>query len=273
MKQILLYMVFHCICSICNAQANKDSIKREIERINHNYDNASYIAFDADIILSSDTVLGYYDRDKQWLKFILNGSSYYYATAEAEFLQDDTLSVTAYRNEHSMIVAPRNKKVSNSLPLNGFKDSALYFYFLHYDATITELSSGDREINIFTDSVWAMYRKITIRYNPVTYYLSYTAFKYNDLASANPRSYDTLGAPLLDSLPTLSKKLEMHFHSYRFVTGDDIIHHRKYVFFDRIRKRYVATGAYKGYRVITTGLSHVGSYLNDPTYVDPSSNE
>ena len=260
-KRIIIIVAITCFSGKLFAQPGPDSIKNEIKRINTVYDSAAYLAFDVTAALTSDTSSGYYENDQDLVTYMLNGKNCFYSTKEAEYVQDDSFAITTFREEHTMYLTKTGTNTKELLPMKGFNDSSLYYYFLYYHVSLVNNAQGQNEITMTTDSTWALYKKNVIKYRPENHYMINADFYFSGVTSEEPEDSFFIAHP--EKLPVLSKKLSMQFSNYRFMTDGSVFNYKNYVWFDRTRKEFIAKGAYKGYRVITTNLPETTNYLNE----------
>jgi hypothetical protein len=236
-------------------QSNITTVTQQINSINNAYQNASFLMFDMDVILTSDTINSYYENDKELVHYVLNGNSFYYATEEAEFMQDDTFSITAFNKEQMLIVAKQERNIKTLLPLRTFNDTSLQYYFQYYNVSTATLADGDKQIEFITDSAWAFYKQIRIKYDPDNYLLSEVEFRYNDEATAKLDENND-GVVVNETLPLLAKKLFIQCRNYQFTTNGKALTYQNYIYYDRLKKEYTGSGKYKGYRVLTSNVSN-----------------
>lgn len=256
MKRKFIAVIFlYFMSAYAFGQSNHEYIKSEMNKINSVYDSAKFLAFDVNIHLTSDTVLGYYDNETDVMNYVLNGRNFFYRTRAAEFMQDDSFAITTFNEEHTMYVTRSQSKSKSSLPLKGFTDSALQYYFQYYQVQIEDVQGGEKKIIFTTDSAWAQYKKIVIQYRPENYLMSSVEFSFKDVATPKYDQSDSSGYDVPENLPILSKKLQMRLKNYTFVSNADMLKYGRYVYFDHARQEYIARGNYRGYKVITSNIS------------------
>ena len=255
-------MLTLCSIQFSIAQPTLASVTQEINQINAAYQTGSFLAFDIDVTLQTDTVLGYFENQADQVNYVINGNHFYYASGEAEFMQDDSFAITTYNKEQIMYLVRKGQDIKSLLPLKNFNDSSLYYYFQYYTVTAGPAANGEEEISFVTDSSWAHYKKIRMQYDAGTHLLSEVEFWFND--PATPRyDEDSLGNLLPETPPTLAKKIRMKFGQYRFVANGEIFNHRRYVYYDRMKKEYMGTGKYKGYRVMASNITNYTNKRDD----------
>lgn len=236
--------------------SHPDSVKLELNKINRYYDSASFLAFDVSVLLTSDTLLGYFEYEHQAGKYMLNRNNIFYQIGTTEYMQDDSFAVTTYNDEHLIYLSGRTVKNSSALfPVKQLTDSAFQMFLSYYTLSVDD-SAAERRIHFRTDSTSVLYKTIDINYYS-TGSIASLGFSFKDFA--DQKENDSAGVVL----PVLTKRLTMKFDNYHFLNTGDVFRYSNYVYYDRERHEYVGTGRYKGYRVITSNLANTALNFND----------
>ena len=255
-KLIIIIGLLQITTASFSQSSNPDSVISELKKINAFYDSAVFLGFDVNVLLTSDTVAGVFEHDHQTGTYMLNGKNVFYRIGETEYMQDDSFAITTYNQEHIMYVTKQMIKGNSSLfPINGFSDSAFQFFLSYYNVSVID-SGAERSIHFITDSASVLYKTININFYPGRNMLSSFDFSFKAAADAQPANGSS-------AVPELTKTLSMKFDNYHFLTSGDVFNYRNYLFYDRERHEYLATGKYKGYKVITSNLENTVNDFND----------
>ena len=208
------------------AQNNSlSNVKRILTNINSNIDKAEYLAFDVEIDLTSDTVLGKYESDSKKVNYILHKSNVYYAVDGVEYMQNDSFVVSVYEQEKMILLTKQFINKNSSLfPLKSFSESALDQLASYY--TITTFKSGsDSVIKFYSDSAAIAYKTIEVYYQPQSFTINKLTMGFMQPLTFNNdnNTQDTSNTPpVVDTLPPpiVNKFITMKFVNYRFVEKD-----------------------------------------------------
>jgi hypothetical protein len=251
---LFLFLAFFFKNSNCQTE-DLQQIKEDLYSINKNFDSSHFLSFDSEIVLSSDTVFGRYESERQFATYILNGKNIYYKVGGMEFMQNDSLTITASDQEQMMVVTKQSfRSKADLFPLRQFVDSVLNYFVDKYRISITG-SDTIKRIKFVANVADLPFTAIIIDYYDQTKLLKAIEISYRQQPNFDDYN-DSISAPSVPKIATspIGKKLSMFFNSYRFIDNEEVFKDHSYILFDRIRKQYVSTGKYKDYRLISTNL-------------------
>ena len=240
------------IASFVSAQANLDSIKTELYKVNRVFDSSSYLGFNVNIQYTSDTLYGRFEHEEMSGKYVLNNRNLYYKMGNIEFAQNDSFAYSIYHDERMMMMT-KDIMASNSLlfPLKEFVDSVITLYDSLY--TISMYTVDESQVIAFTAiSNNVPYKRFAIYFEPESHYPD--KFEMTMIGSLD-NLYDIPDsiAQLIRVRP-VEKRITMTFSNYYHPKTLEMFDNTSYVFFDRQRKKYKPAEKFKAYRFITNGV-------------------
>lgn len=256
---IFLFLLFYNFLGGAFSQVLTETQARtELGRINKVFDSASYLGFDVDMTLSSDTVLGYSESDHELTKYVLNKGNMYFMISNIEFIQNDTISMSIYNEEKQIFIDRKSTKENSSVfPLREFTDSTLSYLFNYYNNSYT-FNEGIATLTFTTDSLNMPYKSFSVEYDSTSYILTSLSMTFSQAVEELKESDSSMV-----NHPILSKTLKLNFANYHFAEDLGVLDPGKYLFFDRVRMEYRGREKYKGYQVLGSNLGNSQLIHND----------
>lgn len=242
---------------------NIDSVRAVLQKINKVFDSAQYLAFDVNINLNTDTVFGRSETDHQLAQYVLNGKNIFYNVGGIDFMQNDSLSITAYTTENVLFISKQSIQNNSELfPIKAFEDSMLNAFFNYYVISITATNEGKR-LSFISDSTEIPYKKIVIEYEEDHFFP--TKMEFSFMALPETSQEDDSSITILNAMPAqlIQKTISMGFSNYRPVADLKLFNEDNYFYFNPIRKEFEAVGKYLGYRVIASNMESTAVGHND----------
>lgn len=232
-------------------EANLDTVKAELYKVNKVFDSSRYFSFDVLFKSGTDTSFGKFETTVEQGHYMLNRNNYYFKMGEEEFIQTDSFFISLYNNDRVMIATREDPMPPGErFPLRLFLDSIITLYDSAYIIKAGETDSI-RYISFVAKNDSLPYSRFSIQYLPVSYFPVSMEFE-------NLSELDTTALP--DSLASKVKikkirnRLVMEFSNYQFPQSLEVFNSARYFLYDRFRKQYKLTTAYKGYRLMTNGM-------------------
>ena len=233
-----------------NSQSLLDSAKAELLKINKVFDSSRYTAFDVDILYSTDTVYGSFQRQEKKVEYQLNNRNYYFKTDDVIYMQNDSFTVNIDNEQKNMLVTKNiYSDLSNQFMLKDFINHSVNAYDSLYVLTINTVDSTTQKISfnakpgILNDSMPG-YSSFSLTYDTDYYYPVKIEFVLSEkLQGLNP----AVDQPL-------TQKMEIRFNNFRPLESTAIFSDNNYFYFDLSLKRYMPVENYKDYRFLTAGM-------------------
>jgi hypothetical protein len=171
-------LVMACLVT-SGLQAQLDSVKAHMQRINTVYDSARNMAFDVEYSYNSDTVYSSTQRLEKAGTIMLGGPGrYYYKQSLSEVMQNEKVLVSLMIPERLVIVTRnQNRKGPNNMPFREKFDTLIANNFYGYTTSLVQGTTPD-SINCLvitaTDSL-AIYKKIKLFYRKSNYFIEQLA--------------------------------------------------------------------------------------------------
>lgn len=268
MKKLLIILCVLFTGGLAISQPpNLDSVKAALYKVNKVFDSTAYLGFDVTIRYNSDTLYGKYEKEELTGSYIVNNRNLYYKMGNTEYAQNDSFVFTVYHDDKTMIMTRELLPSNSSLfPLKEFVDSIINWYDTAY--TISIRDEDESKVIEFTATQPGLpYQRFSIFYEAVSHYPDKIEMvlveSLGDLGDVpDTIAYDVKQKPV-------KKLISMQFSNYYHPLTLEIFDTGSYVYFDKIRKRYVPVGKWKNYRFISSGMGEEQPGEQDELYPPP----
>ena len=224
---------------------NLDTVKAELYKVNKVFDSSRYLGFDVTVKYTSDTVYGKFDYEEMKGRYILSDKNVYYQMGATEYVQNDSFTYTIYNDEQMLIMTRDSISAKSSLfPLKEFVDSVVNNYAASYTLAV-RYEDESKVIEFTTTDTLAPYQRFAIYYEPQTYYPDKFELFFKGNPEIEPNSSVDLGR---------QQRITMSFSNYNHPNTLDVFDDVKYVFFDRLHKKYRPAEKFKAYKFIANGV-------------------
>lgn len=232
-------------------EADVDSVKMELYKLNRVFDSSRYLAFDVRFRYNTDTTFGKFESEEQVASYVLNNRHFYFSMGDDEYVQTDSFLFSVYNDEKMLVMSHEPAvAISEKFPVRPFIDSIIGVYDSAYSIRAFATDSICRiSFTARTDSM--PYSRFMIEY----YEGSYLPVRF-EIETLGHLDVSEIPDSLLSkvSIKRIRQRVEMIFENYSFPPELEMFKRSKYVVYDKYRKQYRLAEKYRGYRFITSGV-------------------
>lgn len=218
------------------------------------FDNSYYLSFDINFNYASyDASNSVIKSENKVANYVVKGSNFYLNMDEVLCMQNNDYNITLLKRE-KMIMLSKSKPqdaASSTIPKIDFFDASWTSYYEHYNIT----KERDEETNTSTITFKSTapnavpYDTIVVICDDSTHRMKSMEFYYQpDIPIDNPEALE-------GSLVAQYQKMTVNFSNYAFNSIEPkVFEASQYVYFDNKKKVFVLNDAYRGWKLIVSGV-------------------
>jgi hypothetical protein len=252
-KKYFIGILLLAITATTAGQSNTlyDSARKELVRMNQQFDSTNFLGFDMNIRYHTDTSAGRFQQYEKTATYFLNRKHYYYKVDEMEYIQNDSFSITLDHNEKSILLAKNFNEPSGQFMMKDFVAYSLGAYQNLYAVNIKMRDSVSQTITFtLTDtSVRTAYRRFSVTYDINTHYPMAMELELRDKLDIELPSATVTKQP-----DPLTQRLSIQFSNFRGLPSTALFDETRYVRMVGQGRRYQPSETYQYYRLILAGI-------------------